>query len=243
MKQQRLIFCGDRNWQDEYFIRSVGETLRKELGDFVMIEGEARGADRLSKKVALFNLGVEVVEFPANWAEFGRAAGAIRNEQMLKEGKATGVVAFHDDIYGSKGTRNMVDIARKAGLPVWGSWEGSSRLPIFISMLRGEPFPDRLAKKAPPKKGKSTSGLTVTMSGTVRRQKSAYEPKVLNRADLQKLLDNVLDEEESEEAEAYEAAVEDRPRPQKPASKKKQEPEVDPNPDVNPDAPIRRFKF
>lgn len=56
--------------------------------------------------------------FPAKWKEFGRAAGPIRNQQMLDEGKPELVLAFHDDLENSKGTKDMVGRAMKADLPV-----------------------------------------------------------------------------------------------------------------------------
>ena len=46
----------------------------------------------------------------------GGAAGAIRNGQMLTEGKPDLVVAFHGNISISKGTKNMVEQATKAGI-------------------------------------------------------------------------------------------------------------------------------
>ena len=42
----------------------------------------------------------------------------IRNRQMLNEGRPTEVIAFHPHLDQSKGTLNMVRIARVAGLKV-----------------------------------------------------------------------------------------------------------------------------
>jgi hypothetical protein len=47
---------------------------------------------------------VPVIEFPANWKVYGRAAGPIRNMKMLLEGKPDLVVAFPGGI----GTADMV---------------------------------------------------------------------------------------------------------------------------------------
>jgi hypothetical protein len=63
-------------------------------------------------------LGIPVLSFPADWARFGRAAGPIRNQRMLDEGKPTLVLAFHNNIVESKGTKDMVKRARKAGIRV-----------------------------------------------------------------------------------------------------------------------------
>jgi hypothetical protein len=77
------------------------------------IEGEAKGADSLARDVAL-ELGFKVLSFPADWDKYHRAAGPIRNRQMLTEGKPDLVLAFHQDLTRSKGTKNMVTLARRA---------------------------------------------------------------------------------------------------------------------------------
>ena len=56
--------------------------------------------------------------FPADWIRHGRAAGPIRNEQMLREGCPDLVVAFHDDPGLGRGTADMVRRALAAGVPV-----------------------------------------------------------------------------------------------------------------------------
>lgn len=109
----RLLVCGDRNWQD---FQAVLREIRARMPDLV-IEGEARGADRLAREAAEF-LGITVRPFPADWDTHGRAAGPIRNRDMLEQGDPDEVIAFHTDIANSKGTANMVALARKAGIPV-----------------------------------------------------------------------------------------------------------------------------
>ena len=108
----RVLICGDRNWTDRKAIRDFVSGLP--FGS-VVIEGEAKGADSIARDVA-GEQGFMVMPFPANWKLYGRAAGPIRNKQMLTEGKPDLVVAFHNDIDSSRGTANMVDQARKAGI-------------------------------------------------------------------------------------------------------------------------------
>jgi len=62
--------------------------------------------------------GLEVIWFPADWEKYGRAAGPIRNKQMIMEGKPDLVVAFHNNISKSRGTKNMVTQARRHGIRV-----------------------------------------------------------------------------------------------------------------------------
>jgi hypothetical protein len=109
----RILFCGDRNWSNYKTIIDAMLELRPSL----VIEGEAKGADSLARDAAE-DYFIPVLAFPADWKKYGRAAGPIRNTQMLKEGKPDMVVAFHNDLKTSKGTLNMVKQAQKAKIPV-----------------------------------------------------------------------------------------------------------------------------
>jgi len=79
----------------------------------VIIHGDAPGADQLADKWARLSQ-VAVRRHPADWTELGRAAGPIRNQEMLEEEKPDIVVAFP----GGRGTADMVIRAREAGVPV-----------------------------------------------------------------------------------------------------------------------------
>lgn len=82
----------------------------------VVIEGEAPGADTISRVVAE-SLGIPVRKFPADWDRYGKAAGMIRNQQQIDEGRPDKGVAFHTDIENSRGTRDMVERLARAGIP------------------------------------------------------------------------------------------------------------------------------
>lgn len=113
----RALICGDRNWDKPAVINILLEGLYTMTDDMTIIEGCARGAD----KVACEWEGVDAAHehYPANWSEHHRAAGPIRNKKMLDEGKPDVVFAFHDNLEESKGTKHMVEIASKAGVPVY----------------------------------------------------------------------------------------------------------------------------
>ena len=69
-----------------------------------------------------------VFKYPAPWEEYKRkypiekfgmkfkSAGTDRNTQMLVEGKPGLIMAFHSNIAKSKGTKNMIAQAKKAGI-------------------------------------------------------------------------------------------------------------------------------
>ena len=115
----RVLVCGDRYWSDKEMIKNVllNGVISGQKIDLV-IEGGACGADRIAIECAN-ELGRKVIEFPADWVTYGRAAGPIRNKQMLDEGKPELVLAFHDDLTKSKGTKNMVEQAKKRNIEVY----------------------------------------------------------------------------------------------------------------------------
>lgn len=104
-----VIVCGGREFADYQLVRAVLQSLN--LG--VVVQGAARGADRLAARAAR-ELGVETMSFPANWDEYPRRAGIIRNREML-EHNPDAVIAFE----GGPGTVNMVSIGDKAGIAVY----------------------------------------------------------------------------------------------------------------------------
>jgi hypothetical protein len=113
----RVLVCGDRNWTDR---RSIEREIRKllEVGLIsLVIEGGARGADAIARNVA-DQLGIPRQTFLADWSAYGKAAGPIRNLRMIAEGKPDLVLAFHADLAKSKGTKDMIESATRAGIPV-----------------------------------------------------------------------------------------------------------------------------
>jgi hypothetical protein len=110
----RILICGDRNWKD---FAAIKRELHNLPHGSTIIHGDCRGADKIAGYIAK-QLGLEVVAFPADWKNHGRAAGPIRNKQMLDDGKPDLVIAFHPDIASSKGTADMVKQARNRGLEV-----------------------------------------------------------------------------------------------------------------------------
>jgi hypothetical protein len=116
----KVLICGDREWDHyeimEAVIRGLYGMYGKELH---IIEGEARGADQMAGEIAGLMLPKENIhKFPADWKKFNRAAGPLRNRAMLKENPDL-VLAFHDDLAESRGTKDMVNIATKKGVPVY----------------------------------------------------------------------------------------------------------------------------
>lgn len=111
---RRILICGDRHWSDLHAIMRPMDDLAPHS---IIIEGGAPGADSLAKESAEF-YGLQVEEYPADWNRFGRAAGPLRNQRMLTEGKPDEVWAFYPDVALGKGTGDMIARALAAGIPV-----------------------------------------------------------------------------------------------------------------------------
>lgn len=123
----RVLVCGGRDYNDydrvvselddiamEYSIYHKPDTLENWLPtDITIIHGGATGADTLADVWATHNYcPVEV--YKADWKQYGKSAGHIRNKEMLDKGKPDVVIAFP----GGRGTANMIEQATKAGVKV-----------------------------------------------------------------------------------------------------------------------------
>lgn len=107
------LVCGGRDFTDEKSLRRILDfTLAVRGRPDRIIHGGAPGADTFADKWAADH-GIERVVCLADWAEHGKAAGPIRNREMLERGPSI-VIAFP----GGRGTADMVRIAREKGLEV-----------------------------------------------------------------------------------------------------------------------------
>ena len=119
-KTLRVLVCGSRTYTDEAEVHNVLSAVHRVHGPIdTIIDGAARGADTLGWGWGYNTPGVQSERYPANWNLHGRAAGPIRNQQMLDEGKPDLVLAFVDKpLSQSRGTADMVERSRAAGLRV-----------------------------------------------------------------------------------------------------------------------------
>lgn len=120
MSENRLIILvtGDRNWTMENEAQKIAvwtALYGYRRHNPILVHGDARGVDSIADAHAR-KLGWEVHPHPAEWDKYHRAAGPIRNAEMLSENPNL-VLAFHDDIINSRGTKDMIAKARKAGIP------------------------------------------------------------------------------------------------------------------------------
>lgn len=88
--------------------------VAKEMGWDIteVVCGKAPGIDTYGEVWAAAH-GVPVKPFPADWGQFGKRAGFMRNEQMGEYGEA--LIAITN---GSPGTAHMIRTARAKKMPV-----------------------------------------------------------------------------------------------------------------------------
>lgn len=119
----RILITGDRNYKDREMVFGViGAVMGRvpATEDITIIDGMAKGADQLASEFGSMLDGVFHERYPADWDKHGKAAGHIRNKEMLDSG-ADVVIAFKDNFnhaLDKGGTENMVKIAMAAGMPV-----------------------------------------------------------------------------------------------------------------------------
>jgi hypothetical protein len=111
----KILVTGDRKWDD---IPRVVEELERFPSGTVLIHGACVGADTICAAVAE-QLHFEVRAYPADWDTFRKAAGPIRNQQMLDlEHRADEPIdlclAFHNELDKSRGTLDMLRRVDKA---------------------------------------------------------------------------------------------------------------------------------
>jgi len=80
----------------------------------VVSGGALQGVDRIGEQWARSN-SIDCKVFEPDWAQYGKAAGPIRNREMAKYADA--LIAVWDGE--SKGTKNMIETARHLLLPTF----------------------------------------------------------------------------------------------------------------------------
>lgn len=112
---RNILVCGSRDWNDVDRIQWELTKANMNFGQCRLIHGCARGADIIASSLAR-KRDWPVSDYRADWKKHGRAAGPIRNQEMLDIGKPDEVIAFWDGK--STGTLDMIKRATQAGVPV-----------------------------------------------------------------------------------------------------------------------------
>lgn len=119
----KVIIAGSRNFYDYNIVEDTVVSYFMSRGilkeNVEIISGGARGADSLGEQLA-DSYGLKLTVFPAQWDTYGKAAGMIRNKEMAdyaaKDSDKAILFAFWDGQ--SRGTKGMIDIAKRCGMEV-----------------------------------------------------------------------------------------------------------------------------
>lgn len=118
----KIIIAGGRNYvgnlKDVVAVTALLESLLESYGkQLEIVSGGCEGADQWGEVLADV-CGIKYKRFPADWRQYGRAAGPIRNKEMVDY--ADVLIALP----GGDGTDNVVELAKKDGMLVW-DWRSS----------------------------------------------------------------------------------------------------------------------
>ena len=109
----RLLVTGSQGWTEEDVIE---DAMLAEVGDVpwhqvqVMHGGCKNGADKIVDEIARRHHWGRLI-MPADWAHYGRAAGQIRNERMVKIGADVCLAFIRDKSPGASTTARKADQA------------------------------------------------------------------------------------------------------------------------------------
>lgn len=140
------LVSGDRYWNNRIYLYDQLDYMHDLYHITKLVQGEAPGADTMAAEWAedrdiplatrepwIFipswhQKNLSPRGYPALWHLYGKPAGPRRNKEMLDKEHPELGIAFHDKIETSKGTKNMIELMKKAHVP---------RIHLF-SALKGE---------------------------------------------------------------------------------------------------------
>lgn len=128
----RVLVTGSRDWPNPNMIRELLDDLLWEHGELTVVHGDARGADKIASSWCTDTMAVGpglVTEerWPAQWDKHGKAAGIIRNGEMVSQWADVCLAFFTEcalkkctfrDKHYCHGTTNCALLADNAGITV-----------------------------------------------------------------------------------------------------------------------------
>lgn len=104
------MVTGSRWWGDAEIIKEALQEFRPRL----VLVGDAPGADTICAALCR-QMTISYKVFPAEWNRYNKAAGPIRNQDMIDHEPDVVLAFMHPE---SKGTRDAVRRATARGIPV-----------------------------------------------------------------------------------------------------------------------------
>lgn len=111
---KKVLITGSRDWENRGLIKKELNLIATLwVKDVTLISGHCpTGADKICEEIAK-ELGWTIELYPADWKQYGKSAGFIRNRQMVNQG-ADICLAFIRN--GSRGASGTAKIAEAAGI-------------------------------------------------------------------------------------------------------------------------------
>lgn len=110
----KCIIAGSRDIRDYHYLVGCIYQVKWSFKIAEVVSGGALGVDRMGERWANEN-GKPVKYFEADWDEYGRSAGPIRNQEMAEYADAL-ILLWHGDRDKSPGSFDMLTKAIAAGL-------------------------------------------------------------------------------------------------------------------------------
>lgn len=106
MNKERVCISGSRGFKNLHKIDYIIKT--RISSNSIIVHGGAVGVDQRAEEVAK-SIGIETEIWKPDWKKYGRAAGPIRNREMVRTCDC--LIAFWDG--NSKGTKSTIDAAKE----------------------------------------------------------------------------------------------------------------------------------
>lgn len=114
----RLLITGSRDWTNKTEIElAIRKAIGSRSGMWILIHGACpTGADKIAADIFSRECSWPIEAYPADWLQFGKRAGFVRNAYMVGLG-ADLCLAFIKNQ--SKGATMTANLAEEAGIETW----------------------------------------------------------------------------------------------------------------------------
>lgn len=126
---ERVLVCGSRDWADAAGLHLALDMAHREIRFGVVIHGDCRGADRIAQGWAQAR-GIPDEAYPVAWHLLGKAAGPLRNQRMVDEGRPTYAIAVHDAFARGTGTWDAMSRTINVTVRAWLLYHDGNSLTI-----------------------------------------------------------------------------------------------------------------
>jgi hypothetical protein len=110
----KVLVCGGRDFDDAIVAYAALNAIDKESTITAIVHGDCPGADKLASEWAEDN-NKTIHAHPAQWKKYGRAAGPIRNQEMLNTHPDIDLIVA---LPGGRGTEGMIKLAEAKGIKI-----------------------------------------------------------------------------------------------------------------------------